>query len=108
MQLKTHSRLAIAIVTLLITTPLWATNGYFMHGTGSKNKGLAGGGLAMPEDAISVANNPAAALANAGKYDLGLAFFSPRRSYKTGDSLANGQGGAFTIGPNDRAWKYLQ
>ena len=101
MQLNKRTQLATAIVTLLFTAPLWATNGYFMHGTGSKNKGLAGGGLAMPEDAISVANNPAAALANAGKYDLGLAFFSPRRSYKTGDSLANGQGGAFTIGPND-------
>ena len=100
MQLKT-SQLATAIATLLITTPLWATNGYFTHGTGTKNKGMAGSGLAMPEDAISVANNPAAALANAGKYDVGLAVFSPRRHYESGPSLANGQGGAFTIGPND-------
>jgi len=100
MQLKT-SQLAAAIATLLVTTPLWATNGYFTHGTGTKNKGMAGSGLAMPEDAISVANNPAAALANAGKYDVGLAVFSPRRHYKTGDSMANGHGGAFTIGPND-------
>jgi len=101
MQLRKTSQLATAIATLLITTPLWATNGYFTHGVGTKNKGMAGAGLAMPEDAISVANNPAAALANAGKYDLGIAVFSPLRSYKTGDSLANGQGGAFTIGPND-------
>lgn len=101
MQRKNSIKLATAIATFLLTTPLWATNGYFMHGTGSKNKGLAGGGLAMAEDAISVANNPAAALANAGKYDLGIAVFSPLRHYKTGDSLANGQGGAFTIGPNN-------
>lgn len=101
MQLRKSSQLAAAIATLLITTPLWATNGYFTHGTGTKNKGMAGSGLAMPEDAISVANNPAAALANAGKYDLGIAVFSPLRSYKSGPSLANGQGGAFTIGPND-------
>lgn len=101
MQRKKSIKLATAIATLLLTTPLWATNGYFMHGTGAKNKAMAGGGLAMPEDAISVANNPAAALANAGKYDLGVALFSPLRSYKSGESLANGHGGAFTIGPND-------
>lgn len=101
MQRKNITQLTTVIATLLLTTPVWATNGYFMHGIGSKNKGMAGSGLAMPEDAISVANNPAAALANAGKYDLGLAVFSPSRHYKTGDSLANGHGGAFTIGPND-------
>jgi len=100
MQLKQKTRLTTAIVTLLLTTPLWATNGYFTHGTGTKNKGMAGSGLAMPEDAISVANNPASALSNTGKYDLGIAVFSPLRHYETSDSLYNGQGGTFTIGPN--------
>ncbi|MCW8925140.1 MAG: outer membrane protein transport protein [Xanthomonadales bacterium] len=104
MQLKNQTRLFAAITTLLLTTPLWATNGYYTHGIGTKNKGMAGAGLAMPEDAISVANNPAAALASAGKYDLGLALFSPSRHYETSTSQANGQcspmGCAFTIGPN--------
>ena len=105
MQLNQKTRLATAIVTLLLTTPLWATNGYFMHGIGTKNKGMAGAGIAMPEDAISVANNPASALSNTGKYDVGLSIFSPSRHYKTTDSMANGNcspmGCAFTIGPND-------
>jgi len=100
MQLKKQSQLFTAIATLLLTTPLWATNGYFSHGIGTKNKGLAGSGLAMPEDAISVANNPAAALLAAGKFDLGAALFSPHRHYKT-EGGVGGQGGAFTIGPND-------
>ncbi len=100
MQLKQKTRLATAIVTLLLTTPLWATNGYFTHGIGTKNKGMAGAGLAMPEDAISIANNPASALSNTGKYDLGIAVFSPLRHYETTDSMYNGQGGTFTIGPN--------
>lgn len=100
MQLKSHTRLFTAVATLLLTTPLWATNGYFTHGIGTKNKGMAGSGLAMPEDAMSIANNPAAALANAGKYDLGLAIFSPARHYETSESLLNGNLGAFTIGPN--------
>ena len=105
MQLKKHSQLATAIVTLLFTAPLWATNGYFTHGIGTKNKGMAGAGIAMPEDAISVANNPAASLDNVDKYDLGIAVFSPARSYETSESMANGGcspfGCAFTIGPND-------
>ena len=78
-----------------------ATNGYFTHGTGTKNKGMAGAGLAMPEDAISIANNPAAALFATGRLDVGAALFSPLRSYSSSTSLAQGNGGAFTIGPNN-------
>jgi long-chain fatty acid transport protein len=105
MQRIQRRQLTTAIVTLLLTTPLWATNGYFTHGTGTKNKAMAGSGLAMPEDAIAIANNPAAAIEGAGKYDLGIAIFNPSRHYETGPSLTNGQcspgGCAFTIGPND-------
>lgn len=100
MQLKQKTRLATAVVTLLLATPLWATNGYFTHGVGTKNKGMAGAGLALPQDAMSIANNPASALSNTGKYDLGIAVFSPLRHYDTSDSMYNGQGGTFTIGPN--------
>jgi long-chain fatty acid transport protein len=100
MRFNKHSQLLTAIATLLLTTPLWATNGYFTHGVGTKTKGLAGGGLAMPEDAMSVANNPAAALQAAGEYDLGIAVFSPLRHYKS-EGGVGGQGRAFTIGPND-------
>jgi len=101
MQLKQHTRLFTAIATLLLTTPLWATNGYFTHGTGTKNKAMAGSGLALPDDAIGVANNPAAAITAAGKYDLGIAVFAPVRRYETSASQINGNYGAFTIGPND-------
>jgi len=100
MQPRKHSQLFTAIAALLLSTPLWATNGYFTHGTGTKNKGLAGSGLAMPEDAISIANNPAAALSNTGKYDAGIAIFSPLRSYESSASQLNGNFGSFTIGPN--------
>lgn len=102
MRLIKYNRLTAAIITLLVTTPVWATNGYFTHGTGTKNKSMAGSGLAMPEEPISMANNPASALASAGKYDLGLAVFVPDRFYETTSSLSNGQGGAFTIGPTEQ------
>ena len=61
---------------------------------------MAGAGLASPSGSIFIANNPAAALYGIGQLDLGFALFSPMRSYTTSASQANGQGGAFTIGPN--------
>ncbi len=91
---------AIAL-SAAICSPAFATNGYFTHGTGTKNKGMAGAGLATPEDSISIANNPAAALVGVGHLDVGAALFSPLRSYSSSPSLAGGNGGAFTIGPND-------
>jgi len=90
-----------ATLGAVLCSPALATNGYFTHGTGTKNKGTAGAGLASPEDAIFIANNPAAALFATGQLDLGAALFVPLRSYTSSSSLANGNGGAFTIGPND-------
>lgn len=79
----------------------FATNGYFSHGIGTKNKAMAGAGIAMPEDAIDIANNPAAAAIVDNHMIVGAALFSPNRKYQTTESQLNGQFGAFTIGPND-------
>lgn len=87
----------LAVVLGLPVTAL-ATNGYFMHGVGTRAKGQAGAGSAAPQDAIEVATNPSAGLATSGQLDIGLAVFNPRRSYSASASLANGNGGAFTIG----------
>jgi len=78
----------------------FATNGYFTHGIGTKNKAMAGSGIAMPEDAIDIANNPAVAAVVGDHLVLGAALFSPIRKYETSASQLNGQFGAFTIGPN--------
>lgn len=67
--------------SLLVPTTADATNGYFMHGTGTKAKALAGAGVAFPQDSMAPASNPAA-LAFVGKrFDAGLAIFSPAREY---------------------------
>jgi len=97
-------KVATVIATVMLTLSAgsaYATNGYFTHGLGTKNKGMAGAGLAIPGDTISVANNPAAAVFATGRLDAGAALFSPLRSYSSSPSLAGGNGGAFTIGPND-------
>ena len=95
----------VLIVTLFAVGSAYATNGYFTHGTGTKNKAMAGSGIAMPEDAIDVTNNPAVAPFVGDQLVIGAALFSPTRKYETSASQANGgcfpgMGCAFTIGPN--------
>jgi len=93
--------MGVAAVALTASGLASATNGYMTHGTGTKNKGVAGAGIAQPQDAIDVVNNPAVAALLDDSMQLGFSLFNPNRDYRTSESLANGQGGAFTIGPND-------
>jgi long-chain fatty acid transport protein len=92
----------IAVVTgLCAAGSAYATNGYFTHGIGTKNKAMAGSGIALPEDAIDVVNNPAVAPFVGDQLVFGAALFSPIRKYSTTESQLNGNFGAFTIGPNN-------
>jgi long-chain fatty acid transport protein len=95
-----RSGLALAI-GLCLAGNAFATNGYFTHGTGTKNKSMAGAGIALPEDAIDVVNNPAVATEVGDQFIVGASLFSPRRKYSTSESQLNGAMGAITIGPND-------
>lgn len=93
-----NKRLIACAVTAALTVPMtaMATNGYFAHGYGTKNKGLAGGGVALPQDAMIAATNPAGMAFVGERMDLGAAIFSPSsRSYAaTGTpSAACGAGG---------------
>lgn len=81
-----------------------ATNGYFAHGYGTKNKGLAGGGVALPQDSMIAATNPAGMVFVGNRLDVGAAIFSPNpRSYTTTGSAGMPDGAAcpcpFEIGP---------
>ena len=104
--LNTRSGLALAI-GLCLAGNAFATNGYFTHGTGTKNKAMAGAGIALPEDAIDVVNNPAVATEVGDQFVFGAALFSPIRKYRTSARDFNGgcdpiSGAcAITIGPND-------
>jgi len=105
---------------LLITLGIFAnssvnaTNGYFAHGYGTKNKGLAGGGVALPQDAMITATNPAGLVfVEDERIELGIAMFSPVRDYSatagtaapdaTPCSVIPGNGCPFTIGGNGNA-----
>jgi len=79
-----------------------ATNGYFTHGVGTESKGMAGSGVGSSENlgGIAAATNPALAVFADEKWQVGLAIFSPMRSYSTRGGV-DGQGGAFTLSNGD-------
>jgi long-chain fatty acid transport protein len=96
--------LAALVAGMCLAGNAFATNGYFTQGTGTKNKSMAGSGIALPEDSIDIANNPAVSPFIGDQLVIGAALFSPVRKYNTTESQANGgcsqMGCAFTIGPN--------
>jgi long-chain fatty acid transport protein len=69
-----------ALATLCAATlPASATNGYFPHGYGIKAKGMGGASVAMAQDSLGGATNPASMVFSGARLDLGLEWFSPRR-----------------------------
>lgn len=85
---------------ILCSGTVLADNGYLPHGYGTKNKAMGGAGIALPEEAAAVINNPATALAVAGQMQAGLSVYHPRAKYISSESTNNGENGAFTIGPD--------
>lgn len=69
--------LAAALLAPLMAS---ATNGYFSHGYGAKSEGMAGVGIALPQDALAAAANPAGTAAVGNRFDLGASLFMPNRS----------------------------
>ena len=71
----------VAITCTVVVTQVQATNGYFTHGVGVKDKGMAGAGVAYSVDALSAATNPAGMIWQGDRQDIGGAIFSPMRNY---------------------------
>ena len=82
-----NEAIALSIFSLILSSNTFATNGYFTHGLGVKNKGLAGAGTAAPTEAIAAANNPASAMVVGDTgIEAGISFFSPDRAYSASQS----------------------
>jgi long-chain fatty acid transport protein len=75
------NKIVVSLFTAgLMASPLAnATNGYFAHGYGMKAKGMAGVGIALPQDSIAAATNPAGMVLMGDRTDLGLDLFKPSR-----------------------------
>ncbi|MFK5986898.1 MAG: outer membrane protein transport protein [Pseudomonadota bacterium] len=77
-------------VTAAIALPsvVMATNGMMPMGLGSKAKGMAGAGLALPQDATAAASNPAGMAFVGDRIDFGLEFFMPDREASMSGNFA--------------------
>lgn len=72
--------LASLLVAGGIASPLaHATNGYFPIGYGVKNEGMGGVGIALPQDSLAAAVNPAGMVLVGDRADIGLTWFRPNR-----------------------------
>jgi long-chain fatty acid transport protein len=79
-----------------------ATNGYFSHGYGIKSKGEAGVGFASPQDALTIATNPAGLVDVADGFDIGVDLFRPKRS-----ATFSQQGQSATYDGNDSSLFFI-
>ncbi len=70
---------AAFVVAALAPATAFATLGYFAHGYGLKAKGMGGVGIALPQDAISAATNPANLGFVGNRLDAELEWFRPIR-----------------------------
>lgn len=57
-----------------------ATDGYFAIGYGQKSVGMGGVGIALPQDALAAASNPAGMVWVGNRTDFGVEWFRPTRS----------------------------
>lgn len=87
--MKTMLKL-LPLLVLLASTEAAATDGYFAHGYGVKSQGMGGVGIALPQDALAAAANPAGMGLIGDRVDFGLTWFRPVRE----SQLVNTAGGS--------------
>lgn len=73
-------KITLLISTLFISAEAVATDGYFQHGYGVKAQGAGGVAIALPQDALVIASNPAGIGFLDDRIDIGATWFRPVRS----------------------------
>lgn len=84
--MKKTFRAALVLAAFAPATA-FATLGYFSHGSGLKAKGMGGVGLALPQDAIGAAANPANLGFVGNRMDVELEWFRPIREGEIAGNL---------------------
>jgi long-chain fatty acid transport protein len=77
--LKTILKLTPVAALCVAALPALATNGYFPHGYGLKAKGMGGASVALGQDSMGGATNPASMVWAGSRMDLGVDIFMPKR-----------------------------
>ncbi|MBL4744260.1 MAG: hypothetical protein JKX87_06455 [Cycloclasticus sp.] len=72
---------ALLISAALITPIASASNGLFALGYGARQVGIAGSGVAFPQDPLIAAINPAGVVFASERSEINLQYFSPSREY---------------------------
>lgn len=85
-------KLSLLTATLLVSASAAATDGYFSHGYGVKAQGIGGVGIAVPQDGLAAATNPAGAAFLSDRGDVGLTWFSPKRDAQIVGNVAGANG----------------
>ena len=88
-------QVAALLASLFFPAAAHATNGYLSNGYGMKSQGLAGVGIALPQDALAAANNPAGTALVGDRIDLGLYWFVPERGAAITGSPVPGASGSY-------------
>ncbi len=90
-----HAALAASLMTV---TSAYATNGYFLPGSGVRSSGMGGIGIAYGRDSLSANANPVNILSAGMRGDIGFSIFNPERYAKVGKPAGQTSpfGGTFT------------
>jgi long-chain fatty acid transport protein len=87
-------QIAISIALLLGAPAAFATDGYFTHGVGVRAQGIGGAGIALPQDGLAAATNPAGTVFLEDRADVGVTLFRPSRSATITGNAGVGLGSA--------------
>jgi long-chain fatty acid transport protein len=78
---KSIKTIVLTSAAALMTMDAVATEGYFTHGSGARNKAMAGAGVADGRDATALIVNPAGMVGNGTDLTVSLSLFSPKRKF---------------------------
>ncbi len=88
---KISLAMMLAGATALIAPSGFATEGYFTHGSGARNKAMGGAGVADGRDATAAIINPASMIGVGNELTVSVSLFSPKRKF-----LGSGPAPSFT------------
>jgi len=85
----------LLLVVLIASADANATDGYFAHGYGVKSQGMGGVGIALPQDALATATNPAGMGLIGDRVDFGVTWFRPQRESNISGNIFPGVDGKY-------------
>ena len=88
----------VAAVLVWIPVLSEASNGFFAHGYGARNKAMAGATTALPQDALAAAINPAGMVYMDNRLDMEVGLFKASQQY-TVEGVPTFTPGSFPLNP---------